>query len=370
MLKKIVAMIIIVSIFIILSCSEDTISPESPDIEIISPKEGFVWGNTVEVQVHVENTENLSKIKLFIDNEIDSTIIFEDYIYPFNFNWNTEVQRYGKYYIQARLYTTSGTSTNSEIIVITLSPCPVYEDDLQNFQGITETDSVGNLIGSIDSTDWYYDVDTLSKSISKDNPFLVELSYFYVEYYVEGNFVSINWGTETETDNLGWYVYRNTAEDFTTAEKVSELIEGHGTTTEPHDYIYEDTIEEAMPGDTLWYWLESIDFGGNTEQYGPSSVTIQIPEYYSASFGPAYPNPTSNKVIIPFTVEGLENNSFHVSILIIDKNGNLIDVICDGTYYSSNNTITWVASNYINKLYRCIFHQSDSLHWHGDILVE
>ncbi|RLC48425.1 MAG: hypothetical protein DRH57_02235, partial [Candidatus Cloacimonadota bacterium] len=138
MIKKISALIIIVSIFVILlSCSEDTTSPKTPDIEITNPKAGFVWGDTVEIQVRVSNTENLEMIKLFIDNDIDSTIIFEDYIYPFNFNWNTEGQRYGKYYIQARLYKTDGTSTKSEIITVTLSPCPVYEEDLQNFQGIT-----------------------------------------------------------------------------------------------------------------------------------------------------------------------------------------------------------------------------------------
>ena len=377
MIKKISALIIIVSIFVILlSCSEDATSPKTPDIEITNPKAGFVWGDTVEIQVRVSNTENLEMIKLFIDNDIDSTIIFEDYIYPFNFNWNTEGQRYGKYYIQARLYKTDGTSTKSEIITVTLSPCPVYEEDLQNFQGITETDSIGNLIGNIDSTDWYFEIDTLSKRIAKDDTLPVELSYFYVEYYEDGNFVSINWGTLTETDNLGWNIYRgmseNAYENGEVIEITPEIIPGQGTTSEPSYYVYQDPYP-VVEDTTYWYWLESVDYNGERYLYGSEKITIpEIPDpppppptWYG--FKAAYPNPCESKSYLEFCL--LEDCK--VIIIIIDENGEFIDALFAGVCERDKiHTIEWNASEKPKKLYRCIIQLGDSLRGHGDILVE
>ena len=99
----------------------------------------------------------------------------------------------------------------------------------------------------------------------------VELSVFTAQ--VINNTPTIYWSTQSETDNLGWYVYRNNTNNFITSEKVSGLIDGYGTTTEPHSYIYEDYIEDAFPGDTYWYWLESIDYGGMIHHF---DKTVQL----------------------------------------------------------------------------------------------
>ncbi|MDP8227080.1 MAG: hypothetical protein P9L89_05525, partial [Candidatus Celaenobacter polaris] len=50
------------------------------------------------------------------------------------------------------------------------------------------------------------------------------------------------WKTQTETDNLGWNVYRNSESDFTSAIRINdEFIPGHGTTAQPQSYLYKDT---------------------------------------------------------------------------------------------------------------------------------
>lgn len=98
-----------------------------------------------------------------------------------------------------------------------------------------------------------------------DAPLPVELSIFTAQYL--NNVPTLYWVTQSETDNIGWYVYRNTQNDFITSMIVSDLIPGFGTTTEPHSYIYEDYIENALPRYTYWYWLESIDFGGTINHY-------------------------------------------------------------------------------------------------------
>jgi len=86
---------------------------------------------------------------------------------------------------------------------------------------------------------------------------------------------TLYWRTMSETDNIGWYVYRNAEEGFTTSERITDyLIEGYGTTTEPHHYIYEDVELDGIQGETYWYWIESIDLGGAFHRYEPSVLTI------------------------------------------------------------------------------------------------
>lgn len=103
----------------------------------------------------------------------------------------------------------------------------------------------------------------------------VELSVFTAQ--VINNTPTIYWSTQSETDNLGWYIYRNTKADFTTASRISGLIPGHGTTSQPQDYIYED-IDELVVEQTYNYWLESIDLGGSINHFD-RMVSITIPEH-------------------------------------------------------------------------------------------
>jgi len=110
----------------------------------------------------------------------------------------------------------------------------------------------------------------------------VELSLFTAQYL--NNVPTLYWVTQSEIDNIGWNVYCNTENDFTTANKISNLIEGHGTTSEPHSYIYEDNSLEAMPGDEYWYWIESVDLGGEVNHF--NSANILIPD------SPGNPSPT------------------------------------------------------------------------------
>ena len=110
----------------------------------------------------------------------------------------------------------------------------------------------------------------------------VELSLFTAQYL--NNVPTLYWVTQSEIDNIGWNVYCNTENDFTTANKISNLIAGHGTTSEPHSYIYEDNMLETIPGNEYWYWIESVDLGGEVNHF--NSVNIVIPD------SPGNPSPT------------------------------------------------------------------------------
>ncbi|MEA3475347.1 MAG: FlgD immunoglobulin-like domain containing protein [Candidatus Cloacimonadota bacterium] len=100
------------------------------------------------------------------------------------------------------------------------------------------------------------------------------ISVFEAHWNSSDNVSIIHWRTESETDVIGFYIYRNDEPDFSTAELISGLIPGHGTTTEPHDYYFIDVGIVPYPMDEYWYWLESVDFGGEFHIYGPTNLLI------------------------------------------------------------------------------------------------
>ncbi|NQV19464.1 MAG: hypothetical protein HQ534_13100, partial [Armatimonadetes bacterium] len=78
----------------------------------------------------------------------------------------------------------------------------------------------------------------------------VILSTFTVQYLNESP--TLCWTTQSESNNLGWNVYRSETDIFEEATQINtELIPGAGTTSEPTDYIYEDE-SELMENTEYW----------------------------------------------------------------------------------------------------------------------
>lgn len=127
-----------------------------------------------------------------------------------------------------------------------------------------------------------------------DGTLPVVLTEFTAEYAVNeyGNeYVVLNWTTASETDVNGFNVYRNNENDFGSAAKVNvELIPGSGTSTETHNYTYNDESimeEELHTGDTYYYWLEIVNFGG-TSSY-TDAFEFVVPDNYEPPVPPELP---------------------------------------------------------------------------------
>ncbi|RLC46386.1 MAG: hypothetical protein DRH57_06160 [Candidatus Cloacimonadota bacterium] len=140
----------------------------------------------------------------------------------------------------------------------------------------------------------------------------VELSSF-TAIYVD-NHPTLVWVTQTETDNMGFNIYRGNSEHALangSAIKVNpEIIQGAGTTSQPKRYTYIDQYpyEFAI---TYWYWLESISYSGESEFHNPTSLAIPeeneptisptIPEFYGLTQN--YPNPFNPYTEIMFNLD-------------------------------------------------------------------
>ena len=179
-----------------------------------------------------------------------------------------------------------------------------------------------------------------------DNPdptLPVILSTFTVQYL--NNSPTLYWTTQSETDNLGWNVYRNTEEDFSSAQKITnELIPGSGTTTEPSYYNFNDNDETLEIGTTYWYWLENIDLGGETHYSNSVNITIPSPGEEPGNIEPPVvyilntaPNPMNSSTYFNFTLD----KSVETTISIYNIKGELVrtlprvwaDADADATVY-------------------------------------
>ena len=141
--------------------------------------------------------------------------------------------------------------------------------------------------------------DFIVGSDNEDNPLPVELSSFTAQYL--NDIPTLCWTTQSETNNAGWNIYRGETNEALSNEETFHinlslgLIPGAGTTSEPTDYSFEDFFP-VYAGNTYFYWLESVDFSGETELYGP--ISLSIPEY-------EWQNPNSPEIPKPY---GLHQN--------------------------------------------------------------
>ncbi len=142
-----------------------------------------------------------------------------------------------------------------------------------------------------------------------DDTLPVELSSFTAQYI--NDTPTLCWTTQSETSNAGWNIYRSQTDILEQAMQINfEMIPGAGTTSEPTEYIYEDE-SELMENTEYWYWLESIDYSGLTDSYGPISLIIpeegeepgspEIPGIYGLHQN--YPNPFNPNTEISFMMK-------------------------------------------------------------------
>ena len=177
-----------------------------------------------------------------------------------------------------------------------------------------------------------------------ETPLPVELSSFSADY--SSGSIVLNWITMSESNNLGWNIYRgNNEDDLINANVIQlnyELIDGNGTTTEPSEYLFVDE-QEVYDGVTYWYWLENIDVSGFSQIYSPFSIIIpnseetdvpEIPLKYSLR---NYPNPFNPLTTISFA---LENPAF-VKLSVYNLKGQKIKTLL-------NKLITQVNENVLS----------------------
>lgn len=110
--------------------------------------------------------------------------------------------------------------------------------------------------------------------LAECTPLAVEMASF--EATPNGDHITVAWETATETNNLGFNLWRGESIAGPTVQLNGELI----PSTSPGGgqgagYAWQDATVNTQS--TYYYWLETVDLNGNTHRYGPISATLAPP---------------------------------------------------------------------------------------------
>jgi hypothetical protein len=164
----------------------------------------------------------------------------------------------------------------------------------------------------------------------------VELSSFTATLTAQ-NYVQLTWVSQTESQMMGYLVYRNSTNDQSTSVLIDHPMIPATNTSSTQTYTAVDN--DVQLGQTYYYWLEAVDYNNST-YHGPVSVTVMgnvppvLPEV--TSMKNAYPNPfkANGSTTIDVSLKAGDNGT----ITIYNVLGQVVKTI---TVTEGNHTINW-----------------------------
>ncbi|MBW6516607.1 MAG: chitobiase/beta-hexosaminidase C-terminal domain-containing protein [Candidatus Cloacimonetes bacterium] len=173
-------------------------------------------------------------------------------------------------------------------------------------------------------------------------PLPVVLSSFTANW-LAGEFVELQWISETESNMLGYNVYRNIDNSLIESEKINPTVIPAYNTSNQQVYNYVD--EDVIPEVTYYYWLQIVDLDLTHNFYGPVSIltgwgddpgTPPGIEYVTRLHG-AYPNPFNPGTNIRYELA----EPASVTIVIYNARGQYVATLDQGLLDKGIHSLFW-----------------------------
>jgi hypothetical protein len=186
------------------------------------------------------------------------------------------------------------------------------------------------------------EVNVILDETFSDDPLPVVLSSFSASITTE-NSVVLEWITETESNMLGYNVYRNEEFDLNSAFQVNNLMISAHNSTETIVYFFaDDTVESGI---SYFYWLQMNELDLSNTFHGPVSVTVEEQGEddistieFSTTLKGAYPNPFNPSTTIAFSLA----EKGQVTIAVFNLQGQLLQILAiDRPFDKGSHTISW-----------------------------
>jgi hypothetical protein len=177
-------------------------------------------------------------------------------------------------------------------------------------------------------------------------PLPVELALFRAEQ--NNSQVRLYWETASELKNYGFDVERRSESGETGRLGTREwrkivFVEGHGTSSAPHQYVYND--DNPGPG-TYSYRLKQIDLDGSFCYSKEVEITINSRET-AFTLHQNYPNPFNPSTSIEFSTP----TSGHATLNMYNLLGQRIATIFRGDVASGTHSVEWSPTNLASGVY-------------------
>ncbi|MGA9119672.1 MAG: fibronectin type III domain-containing protein [Bacteroidota bacterium] len=189
-----------------------------------------------------------------------------------------------KYYYRVRAYNESGSSTNSEVVLVTTLAAPLP----------------------------------------------IELASLSVIPNPAGPGVRIDWSTASEIDCYGFFVQRRAARDTSFVDVANGFLPGAGTTSTAQTYSFVD--QGLQSAGTFYYRLRQVDRDGKqhlSEEVRVLLTVLGIVETAPMEFrlDQNFPNPFNPETIIRFSVD----QTTHARLEVYDICGRCVVTLFDGS---------------------------------------
>ncbi len=175
-------------------------------------------------------------------------------------------------------------------------------------------------------------IDPFLAEFVMNNTFVpVELASF--EARSEDGAAQLSWRTGSETDNLGFRVYRSFNKSGPFLALNQKMIPGAGTVSAEQSYSFVD--EDVVIGQTYYYKLADISINGTITMHAPVMVEIAAPSVYD--LGQNYPNPFNPETTIIFKLksEGM------VKLDVFNIWGQKIRTLIDATFKAGKHHVVF-----------------------------
>ena len=219
------------------------------------------------------------------------------------------------------------SSTDSDGLASITLDCEGGMESGSTSVGVTATTSAPNSIEE--------QVDlSVEFSITWDIPVPAELASFAGEVTGDRE-VLLRWGVVSQTNNLGWEVFRST--DNTVYERIGDMVPGEGTIDVFTSYEFLDSNPPAAA--VLYYYLKQVDLDGSTSRsevltifLGNTVVELDLVPRVNA-LSQNFPNPFNPETTISFDLA----EQAAVKLTVYDATGQTVRTLFDGEHFSAGN---------------------------------
>ncbi|MDP2172162.1 MAG: FlgD immunoglobulin-like domain containing protein [Candidatus Cloacimonadaceae bacterium] len=168
----------------------------------------------------------------------------------------------------------------------------------------------------------------------------VELSSFTAAISATG-FVRLMWVTQSETNALGYNIFRGSEPALETALQLNVFIQATNTS---QVQVYQYTDSEVFEPSTYYYWLQILDLDGTIAFHGPISIDFTNGNNPGAPPVPMitelksiYPNPFNPNAYISYSLDKAST----VSLVIYNARGQIIRTYNEGSKNIGNYQVYW-----------------------------
>mgnify|MGYP003572904220 CR=1 FL=1 len=173
-------------------------------------------------------------------------------------------------------------------------------------------------------------------SVTWDVPVPAELASFAGEVTIDEE-VRLEWTVSSQTNNLGWEVFRST--DNEVFERVSPLISGDGTSDVARTFEF---VDAGLPAaDVAFYYLRQIDLDGSAARSDVIQVSLQKALPLASALMQNYPNPFNPETTIHFDLA----TGSSVRLRVFDATGQVVRTLVREALPAGSYTEIWDGQN-------------------------